>query len=1440
MTPELELTILLAPAEDRGYLAGFAITDQLIVAAGGTSSRSPTLLVSSNARHFEARGTPRDLGLRDVLVVDNAIWVCGEYGHLAASRDQGATWRVLDTGTDGCLCGLARGHDGAMWVVGEKGFAARVGSQRVERVDLGTGVGFTGVQAFKEELVVLGSDGALRRWHRGEIKTVATGSTKALKALAWTRSGTWVVVGDAGFIARSPDGAWFSRAKSGVDVELEAIAAIGDGKLVAVGDRGFILASSDDGRTWMPVRSETTVHLWSVERFGPGALIGGDQGAILKLAPPGDQTWHDRVNVFGGGLPLDALFAAGPEGFVAGGLARYLDALGHGQSDQRGGEDTVAFEASFGMPMPPEARRFFDLLAGCDRTETFHELRLDAELLAGDGDNLFERVIARDQGAYLRTGLVEAFCGVICLGSQGNGDTYHLELYEWNGPRQVVHWDHDAHQFTCVFADSLDSLVFLAALCRAEARSLVSADAMRIALRKLYGKVAPTWHFGMDERDPDLVALDAKRRETEFFHYRARWICALLHHDGVTEIADIPALFSADLNQSLPPEQLPTRLEMCEKYIPTALYSMWRAYLFDEPELGQFLDVGRTHRARLVRDAVMLIEELAAGRRTLGTIADWPAHLAAFRALDLDPRRAGARKAEAVAARRVEDGRREEAAAELARTPREAWADLAWRWLGDGAAHRALLEKLDALPETAEQIAAIDGLARLRDVEREAVLPLVAEKLGPELEAVLVGSLLRDDALAGVLKREEIAEEGDDSDEDAAGWDAIDGALEPVYRGAEPHAHYGTVLPYRLGGNDPLHGISVYLRTDPVPHFHFVTYGFTDLFAKETDDPEESGFGFELTFRLARRADDEEVPAWPLNFLQNLGRYVFGTGNRFATGHKMGLNGPIALDRDTRITAVLFTDEPELGAIDSQFGKARFLQVVGITDDEYKLIQEWSTPGLVEVLRRTLPMLVTDLGRRSVLDDPALRAEIQTRVDAEGSSEDLTFAGELAIQITGEHLRLELGALYAAAFPRAMRGRIRHARSYKLRGRAAELVLEPAAQPGWSGDGDHLELRISPELAREIEARMQAALANVYRFETWPSLEIEVTPSFIRDQQGKAIDIRGIADEALARRMIAEENARLAAQEAQDDEGDGDDNDDDDDDGAREIELVEDDAPPLERVHRALGMTERALRLQPQDTDAQFAHAMLLIDAYRGGDVGRMRGLIELLPRSAPAVRVNVAVRLALFDVPELGEVLDIVLANELPVKILGESGGGAFTSYGDIARELYVKLADAVLDHAPDRIGKLVPHVPADVTLLSDIGWKAIQNGQRDAALAVYERLLALPVPDTGEARTNYLRSINNACVQAHAAKAYDVAVRIADRAQPYAQENPHIFHAAACAYVAGGDLRRALDQVRLAIEHGYEHLDKLEVDTDLRALLDWPEYKALFRDYHARREGN
>jgi len=77
---------------------------------------------------------------------------------------------------------------------------------------------------------------------------------------------------------------------------------------------------------------------------------------------------------------------------------------------------------------------------------------------------------------------------------------------------------------------------------------------------------------------------------------------------------------------------------------------------------------------------------------------------------------------------------------------------------------------------------------------------------------------------------------------DAPGWEAIDARLAELYPDLEPK-HYGTLHRFTLGGPDPLDGVSFYPRAAPMPHWHIVGYGMSELYAKETEDAEHSGWG---------------------------------------------------------------------------------------------------------------------------------------------------------------------------------------------------------------------------------------------------------------------------------------------------------------------------------------------------------------------------------------------------------------------------------------------------------------------------------------------------------------------------------------------------------------------------------------------------------------------
>jgi tetratricopeptide (TPR) repeat protein len=234
---------------------------------------------------------------------------------------------------------------------------------------------------------------------------------------------------------------------------------------------------------------------------------------------------------------------------------------------------------------------------------------------------------------------------------------------------------------------------------------------------------------------------------------------------------------------------------------------------------------------------------------------------------------------------------------------------------------------------------------------------------------------------------------------------------------------------------------------------------------------------------------------------------------------------------------------------------------------------------------------------------------------------------------------------------------------------------------------------------------------------------------------------------------------------------------------------------------------------------------MLLLDAERAGVAGQVEALLALMPAFAPAVRLNIATRMG-----KQGHARFVELCDDL----LRSNG------YDEVSTELMSDFGEAILAHAPDRLDRLAPLLPEDVNLLSELAWKAIQAEHPAQATAIYERLLELPIPGRGDERANYLCALNNACVQAHAGKAYDLAARIADRAQPVANEYPYIYHSAACAYAAVGDYAKAFEQVKLAVAHEYDHLHKVEVDRDLGPILDWPEFKALFEDWRARQEGN
>lgn len=164
-------------------------------------------------------------------------------------------------------------------------------------------------------------------------------------------------------------------------------------------------------------------------------------------------------------------------------------------------------------------------------------------------------------------------------------------------------------------------------------------------------------------------------------------------------------------------------------------------------------------------------------------------------------------------------------------------------------------------------------------------------------------------------------------------------------------------------------------------------------------------------------------------------------------------------------------------------------------------------------------------------------------------------------------------------------------------------------------------------------------------------------------------------------------------------------------------------------------------------------------------------------------------------------------------------------------------ELTQTIAEHAKPALAPWLAALPYRSALIPHL-YNASFHVSRELALDILERTIAMPEPigdDT--ARTAYLRAWNNACIHAHAQGEIAKAVRLAERGEVHGTENPHIFHAAACAYSAAGQTERALGAVRAAISAGYEHLERLEVDGDLGDLLHDARFLELFEEWRGGR---
>lgn len=205
-----------------------------------------------------------------------------------------------------------------------------------------------------------------------------------------------------------------------------------------------------------------------------------------------------------------------------------------------------------------------------------------------------------------------------------------------------------------------------------------------------------------------------------------------------------------------------------------------------------------------------------------------------------------------------------------------------------------------------------------------------------------------------------------DKEEKSYGWDAITNEFDKIYPNQKNPKHYGTLISWNLGGNNPLRGISIY---DGGDYWHFVTYGLTELYEKESKNKEVSGYGMEFTFKLKKdKYDNEEAEIKCIcGILQSIARITFTNGEIFKPYEFIYTGQTTGIDANGRSNITGFITIPDTNAkpLNTPNGKMEFVELIGVTDNELKTLlnKELKVQELYEKLNSD----ITDYNRKSII-----------------------------------------------------------------------------------------------------------------------------------------------------------------------------------------------------------------------------------------------------------------------------------------------------------------------------------------------------------------------------------------------------------------------------------------------------------------------------------------
>ena len=313
------------------------------------ASAAPVLTVSAaeapaSQLKIVHKGIPHD-ALYGLNIVGKAGLAVGGAGAILQTTDGGATWANMESPTQLGLFGIAingdrrllvgqRGtvltNEGDKWVAAKSDSEARLLNVDLNAAGLAIAVGEFGT--------ILRSKDAGKTWEKRVVNWASfrdDGYEPHIYAVDVQETGRIIIAAEFAYVLISDDGGETFTLTNKGERSLFALHMLPNGTGYVAGQEGMVLKTTDNGSTWLPLKSETTANLFGIWASPQGEIVATGMRALLRSSDAGAtfkrsldidilRNWYLPVAMGeleekgeGGGMVSQAVYIAGHDGVIA-------------------------------------------------------------------------------------------------------------------------------------------------------------------------------------------------------------------------------------------------------------------------------------------------------------------------------------------------------------------------------------------------------------------------------------------------------------------------------------------------------------------------------------------------------------------------------------------------------------------------------------------------------------------------------------------------------------------------------------------------------------------------------------------------------------------------------------------------------------------------------------------------------------------------------------------------------------------------------------------------------------------------------------------------------------------------------------------------------------------------------------------------------------------